>query len=457
MDSFDQTLTHPPRRPRQALAVLGLALLGWLGSNGTAQADVVTTWNEQATNAIAAAPPGERASAGIHWAMVHIAIYDAVNAIDGHYRRFMVNPSAPRAGASQEAAAAAAAYGVLRNLFPSQAVPLDAAYANSLAAIAPGTARDRGVALGAEVAAAVLAARVGDGRLTDVPYVFGFEPGDYQLTLGVVPSPPLPPGPVTPWVAEVRPFALRSGAQFRPEGPPRLDSHQYANDFNEVKSMGRADPGSPRTAAQTEIARFHTMNPTLFWGRNLKAFVAAQNLSVADNARLMAQLFVSWGDANIACWNAKYHFKRWRPVTAIHLADLDGNADTLADSGWAPPVVTPPHPEYPAAHGCAAGASMEALRQFFGTKQLAMSFTSSVTGQTHSFTDTQQFLDEIADARVFGGMHFRFSVDDGEELGKRVARYVARHAFAPVHGCDDEQRRCEHDDEDDDERGEDRD
>ncbi len=419
----------PGATPAGRVAALLALAFGALQA-APAAADVVTDWNARATTTIAAALPAERPSAGIHWAMVQVAVYDAVNAIDGRHEPFLVKATSHCAGASMEAAAAAAAHGVLRALFPSQAGALDAALASSLATIPGGQPKSRGQALGAEVAAAVLRARDGDGRLVDVPYFAAFGPGDYQLTLGVVPSPPLPPGPVTPWVAQVRPFALRTPEQFRPDGPPALDSSAYTVDFDEVKQIGRFD--GPRTAAQTETARFHTMNPTLFWGQNVNAFVESRHLGIADNARLLAQLYVSYADANIACWNAKYHFNRWRPVTAILLADSDGNPDTAADSAWSPPVVTPPHPEYPAAHGCAAGATMETLRQFFGTRQLPMTFTSNVASTTpHTYGNTREFLDEIANARVWGGMHFRFSVDDGAELGTKVARHVARHEFQP--------------------------
>lgn len=423
--------TSRPANPlRRVVAAVCLTLGGAAGASNLAAADAVTDWNAIATTTILNAQPTERPSAGIHWAMVQIAVYDAVNAIDGSYRVFAVRPaSTPTQGASEPAAAVSAAYQVLLALFPSRATQLAASYAISLAAIADGDAKTRGIAIGAEVAAKLLLLRVNDGRFDVVPYVFGAGPGIYQLTTWQAPTPPpAPTGPVTPWLAKVKPFALKSVSQFRGDGPPELDSLDYADDFVEVKALGVKNSPA-RTVSQTEIGRFHTMNPTLFWGNNLNAFVVAQGLSLAENARLLAQLFVSYGDANIACWDAKYAFNRWRPETAIRNADADGNDATEADTAWLAQENTPPHPEYPAAHGCAAGAVMESLRQFFGTKHLDLSFTSTATGTTHVFHHTEAFLGEIGNARVYGGMHFRTSTEDGAALGRKVAKWVAKRHF----------------------------
>jgi hypothetical protein len=421
-------------RSLKKLCVTWAALIG-LGVGGLARADVITTWHEIATNAIAAAPASERPSAGIHWAMVHSATYDAANGILRTHTPLNGWPAGRVTGASVDAAVTEAAYRVLIALFPSQTAILDSSRATSLAAIADGAAKTRGIQIGAEMAARELSARQNDGRLVDVPYVPSNELGGYVLTMGL-PNVTPPPGPVTPWVAQVKPFVLRKASQFRPEGPPELDSGSYAADLNEVKLLGEG-ASSVRTAAQTEIGMFHTMNPTLFWGRNVKAIVESLQLSTGENARLLAQLSLAYADANIACWNAKYHFLKWRPVTAIHAADTDGNAGTDAKLDWYPLTVTPPHPEYPAAHGCAAGSVMETLRRFLGTRYIDMTFISSVAGSVpHHFDDTADFLDEIVDARIYGGMHFRTSVEDGEEMGRQVARYVARHALQPLPGCD---------------------
>ena len=389
--------------------------------SASARADVVTYWNEVAANSIVRAGK----SPAIHFAMVHAAIYDAVNSIDRRYTVFAVKPTGKTRGASQEAAAASAAYNLLVALFPQQRETLDAAYATSLSGIPDGEAKTRGIDIGAEVAAGIIALREGDGRDAVVQYTVGSGPGVYQLT------PPAFNPPVSPGLAQVKPFALLEPSQFRSEGPLALTSEQYAADFNEVKMLGSAN-STERTAEQTEIGRFHTEFPTTFWSRNLREFAIQQKLSVADNARLFAILMVTWADASIAGWDSKYHFNFWRPVTAIRAADTDDNPATEADPGWTPLAVTPSHPEYPAAHGFVTGALAEALSRFFGTKEVTITFTSTVTGTAHTFTNTDDLSKEVIGARIYGGMHFRTSLVHGMVLGKKVAKWIAKHYFRPV-------------------------
>lgn len=388
----------------------------------TARADVVSDWNAVATTVFL----NKGASAGIHFAMVHTAIYDAVNAIDRRYSVYAVTPTADTDGASTEAAAAAAAYRLLLSLFPDQQSVLDPAYAASLAAIPDGAAETKGVAVGTEVAAGILALRADDGRNAVVPYVFGSGPGVYQAT---------PPGfmnPVTPWLAKVKPFALKSPSQFRAYGPPDVTSAHYAVDFNAVKSLGSLN-SAERTAEETEIGRFHTENPTVFWARNLRDFAATKHLGIAESARLFATLFVGFGDATIACWDSKYDFNSWRPVTAIAAAATDDNAATEADATWVPLANTPPHPEYPAAHGCVTGAVAEILRRFFGTKYVPMTFTSTVPGSVpHAYQSTDDLVAEVLAARVYGGMHFPTSNVHGAVMGRQVGRWIAKNYFRPV-------------------------
>jgi hypothetical protein len=386
-----------------------------------ARADVVTDWNLTAQNIIAA----KGSSPGVYFGMMHAAVYDAVNAIDGRYAVFAVQPTLNARGASKEAAAAAAAYRTLLGLYPDQQTTLDAAYATSLAAIADGFAKTRGIAIGEEVAAAWLAQRAGDGREASVPYVFGTEPGDYQRT------PPAFPNPVTPWLAKMKPFTLTGPSQFRAYGPPDLTSERYALDLNTTKSLGALN-STERTAQETEIGLFYTETPTIYWGRNLRDFAATKRLGVAGNARLFAMLYVGLGDASIACFDSKYYFNRWRPVTAIPAADTDGNDATTADAAWAPLANTPPHPEYPAAHGCVTGQVAETLRRFFGTKYLKISLTSTVTNTTHTFYNTDDVVEEVIFGRVFGGMHFTTSVVHGAIIGRKVADWLADHNFQPV-------------------------
>lgn len=423
----------PGQRPLRGL-LPALGILCALAAPGAANADVVTDWNWIATRAVAAALPAERATPALQTAIVQTAVYDAVFAIDGSYRPLLARVAHNTRGASREAAVVAAAYKTLVALVPSQKPTLDSQYAASLAALPAGTAKERGIAIGTEVATRVLAARANDGRMVDVPWSYGSLPGGYQPT-----SPTPPPTPVTPWLAKVKPLVLKKPAQFRPEGPAPLDSLTYANDLEETALLGRKDSPA-RTQYDTNLAKAHTMPPPLFWGNNLHAFTVAQNLTLTENARLLAQLWVSVSDAAIACWDAKYYFNSWRPFTAIRNADLDGNDDTVADPLWEPQEVTPPHPEYPAAHGCFTGAVTETLRRFFGTRRLPLTIvaTAPVAGVPTTFTYQYRYLDDFAndvlDARVFGGMHFRSSNEDGLDLGQRVARYVDRNAFQRERG-----------------------
>jgi hypothetical protein len=229
----------------------------------------------------------------------------------------------------------------------------------------------------------------------------------------------------------VRPFALTRASQFRAYGPPDLTSERFARDFNETKLMGSAT-STVRTDEQTEIGRFHTENPTTFWSRNLRNFVASRNLKLVDEARLLAQLFVAAGDASIGCFDSKYHYNFWRPITAIQTTLDDGNPATTTDAAWAPLASTPPHPEYPAAHGCIAGAVAETIRRVVGGST-PLTFTSTITGTiTHQFKNGDALVDEIVDARVYGGMHYRNSVKAGALLGRHTAEWVSENYFKPA-------------------------
>lgn len=387
-----------------------------------ADADVVSDWNTTATTVIL----NKGAQAAIHLAMVHVAVYDAVNSVDRRYSVYAVSPLAPTAGASKEAAAASAAYNLLSTLFPDQFAVLDPAFAASLAAIPDGPAEAKGVAIGAEVAAGIAALRANDGRNAVVPYLFGTGVGVYQAT------PPAFGNPATPWVAKVTPFALERPSQFRAYGPPDVTSAHYAADFNTVKSLGALN-SIERTPQQTEIGRFHTENPTTFWTRNLRELAATRSLTIDKSARLFALLYVAFADASIACWDSKYYFNFWRPVTAIGAAGSDDNPATESDAAWVPLANTPPHPEYPAAHGCAAGAIAETLRQFFGTKHLAFTFTSTVPGSIpHAYETTDELVKEVQVARIYGGMHYPTSTVHGAIMGRQVGRHIAKHYFKPA-------------------------
>ena len=389
-------------------------------STGT---NAVSYWNDVAgktviaTSATSTTPEELRSNYALDVATVQLAVYDAASAIDGRYRPYAVTPAAPAAGASMDAAIAAAAYGTLRVLFPNRSAQYQAAYDSFVGAIPAGDARSKGLALGAEVAAGIVALRANDGRAVVLaPYVPGTGPGQFR---GV--------NPVNRFAPSVKPFALTSNGQFRPAPPPALGSDAYATSFNEVKAFGGA-VSTVRTAAQLEAARFHTEPPGPLWTRNLLRF-ATSTTDVAEAARLMAFIYVVQADASDACFEAKYFYQAWRPLSAIPLADTATNPATVSDPTWVPVLATPNHPEYPAAHSCASGSLAQTLRLYYGTQEVAFSMDSTVTGTTRSYATTNALPDEIASARVWSGIHFRFSTDAGAQLGVQVADWTWAHYF----------------------------
>ena len=394
-------------------------------TNGVATtSNAVAYWNKIATDTINVAPAAtgtaeeQRPAFAVDLATVHVAIYDAVNAIVGTHKTFAASPATPAAGASQEAAAAAAAHGVLKGLFPNRSAQYQAAYDDFVAAIPTGDAKTRGIAVGSEVATAIVALRANDGRSTTISYSTSAAPGNFR---GVNPI-----GTNSPFV---KPFALTSASQFRSAPPPALDSEAYAADFNEVLAWG-GTTSALRSAAQLEAARFHTDPPPMVQPRNYRSF-AMDSRSVADNARGMAMLWVAQADASIACFETKYFYAFWRPVSAITLADTDGNAATTKDATWTPVVPTPNHPEYPSAHMCTNTASMAALKAAFGTNQIAFSYNSTVTSTVRQYATPDDFLNEIILARIHGGMHFRTANVQGGVLGTNVGEWVAKNYFQP--------------------------
>jgi hypothetical protein len=412
-------------RIRAMSIVLCVALL----TPAVARANVVDDWNAIAQQAIVVNAARGGGAAVVDFAYVHIAIYDAVNAIDGRYSVFAVQPLSSPVGGSPEAAAATAAYLTLKWMFPMQQAYLDGVYASYMAGIPSGGPKTIGTLIGTEVGNAFTMLRTGDGRNASVPYFFGSGPGVYQLTPGC------PSSPATPWLAQMKPFAIESASQFRADGPPNLTSAQWADDMNETRLYGALD-GSLRTSEETRTGQFYAENPGSQFGRNVRGIATAYQLSVSDSARLFAQLFVTAADSLITTWDSKYYYNFWRPFTAIRAADTDDNPATDPDPTWAPLVATPCHPEYPAAHGAGTGALADALEQFFGSKRVDFTLTStSVPGFAlfeHRFTRTQDLIKEVIDARIFGGMHYRTSGVHGTVIANKVAHYVAKHYFRPV-------------------------
>jgi hypothetical protein len=388
-----------------------------------ASPQAVMDWSLVAQNSIVVVArkfPGEGA---VLMGIVHAAIYDATVAVDGGgYRPYAVAVHA-RGHTSLAAAVATAAHGVLVGLFPDQQAGdsgLDATYAASLAGIPDGRAKVNGIAVGERVAAGIMRLRADDGRNTVVPYVQTPPgPGVYEPTGPIVLGTNLP---------QVRPLVLRAAAQFRPPGPPSLTSRQYATDLNEVARLGRAD-SAVRTPEQTDTALFWTDNDIAQWNRGMLRLATREGLDAVHTARMLALTHLAGGDAMLACFDAKYRYRFWRPVQAIPRADTDGNPATAPDPTWTPLRTTPPFPEYPSAHACHSGALATVLTALFGSGKVDFTLDSLVTGQTRSYPRFADVPREVNDARVWAGFHFRSSDVAGATLGERVGRFVLTHAL----------------------------
>lgn len=418
------------RSSRLAAVAAMAALVGVLvvpatrGAADPPAENVVVEWNETAWAALTASTPALLVHV-LHQAMVHGAVYDAVNAIDGGYEPYLGSPSA-MPWYSKEAAAATAAYEVLLNVAPTQAAMLDAAYATSLSAIPDGAAKDGGIAVGEAAAQAMIDARTGDGRFGAPGWPVGNEPGEWRPTLPAFVNDP------TAWVANVRPFLIDSPSQFRSDGPDPLSSRAYAEEFNEVKTLGSVN-SSTRTQNQTDAALFWGQgNPPAMWSIIFRSLATSEGLSTAENARLFAMLYLSAADGAVACWDSKGHWLFWRPITAIRDAEFDGNPATTDDDGWLPLLPTPPYPDNPSAHACISGSFVSALRDFFGTDKMSFGTTNPVNGIERDFTRFSQAIKEIIDARIWGGLHFRVADVQGAVIAKKVGRWRERHYFQPV-------------------------
>jgi hypothetical protein len=409
-------------------ASLSIAAVLLLLSTAMAQ-NAITDWNDIGIAAArASAAPGSATAGGtgIYMAYVHLAMYNAVNAIDGRFQpyKYLLNASL---GASADAAAIEASYRTLLYLLPDQAAFLTGRYNSSLATIPNGDAKVKGQMLGLASANALITLRANDGRGAVVPYSFPSvpTPGVWILTPGST-------APQTPWVGQMRPFTFDDPARFLPdEPPPDLGSQTWADDYKQVKTLGALN-STLRTPWQTEVGRFWMDHGASQYGRMLRAMAGQRNLSLSDSARLFAMAYAAYADGFIGCLNAKYHFSFWRPVNAIQNGDIDGNPDTVADPSWLPLATTPNHPEYPAAHGCVTGALAETLAAYFGTPNLPLSVDSAITGTTHNFESVREWQKEVEWARIYAGFHYHHSLVQGFVLGHRVAHNLTAKYFRPV-------------------------
>lgn len=403
-------------------AALATTVVGW------APADVVTAWNEEVRETIrATGTPPPRASRAM--AMLHGAMYDATNAITQTHQPYRFTGTA--SGASIEAAAAQSARDVLVSLFPSRAAIYDTTLATQLAAIPDGPAKSGGISLGAAVAADMLAWRSADGSAAPSGYMPTHVPGRWRPT-----APDFAPALLPQW-GGVTPFAIPRGDAFRPNPPPPLNSVEYANAVNEVQAIGSVT-STIRTAEQTQIAQFWangagTETPPGHWNRIALKVAEPLNLSVADNARMLAQLNVALADAAIVSWDCKYHYDLWRPITAIREADTDGNPLTIDDDTWTPLLVTPPFPEYTSGHSTFSGAGAAVLASFFGSDTIPFSVGSDdIPGLERSYTSLSGAAMESGLSRIYGGIHYSFANEAGLSSGRLVGTFVATHYFTVI-------------------------
>ncbi len=389
--------------------------------------NVVTDWNTIASATIVAKGGNGPGVSAVWFAYESIAVYDALNSIHREFRPFYYDGRYSR-DASEEAAAIAAAHRVLVYYFPAQKAALDASYNTSLGQVAStARAKANGVAVGEAAAQVLISERVGDGLLANVPYTPGSGPGVWQ---------PTPPGflpAATPWLGQMRPFTLTSASQFLPPGPYALSSEEWAANYNVTRLLGDKT-SSVRTAGQTEIGLFWTENTSQQYARVFNYLVENYRLDLMDSARMMAMLWTGAADSIIGCFNGKYAYSFWRPVTAIQAGG--GNSELSADPAWTSLGTTPNHPEYPAAHACVTSGVSHLVEDFFGTPKVhvvvdSLAFTDGI--HTHTFENTADWLDEVSWARVVAGFHFLHSVQDGAKLGESVAEHVNRTSFRREH------------------------
>jgi hypothetical protein len=356
-------------------------------------------------------------------AILHAAMFDAVNSVEQRYEPYAVNVSAP--GANETAAAAAAAHSVLVALLPSQQAVFNAAYAVSLAAIPNGQAKTDGITVGQFVAAAMLSLRSNDGSNITAVYVPSGGPGAWIPTAPTF-------GPAVWFGWGETPFAINSAAQFLPDGPPALNSEQYTADFNEVETLGR-DSSTVRTVDQTNAALFWVEFPNYTWNAMAREAVAAKSIGLVDSARLFALLNMASADSIMSGFKAKYIYAFWRPVTAIQHADTDGNDATAADPSWQPLNVPPEHPDYPSNHSVYSGAAAEVLALLLGD-DFDFTVTSSSSPFPRSFTSFTGAAEECGLSRIWLGFHFHSAVRDGLNLGKQIGHFAVNHNLKLVHG-----------------------
>jgi PAP2 superfamily len=388
---------------------LAIWISGALALSATAaRADVIMDWNAKA-DALAVEKQLLNAPNARGQAMLHIAMFEALNAIDRRYAPYKLNLTADRA-TSREAAAAAAAYEVLLALHPDKKADLDATLAGSLAGITENEAKSKGIELGKQAAAGIIALRTNDGSNT---------PEDYRpaTTAGVYVPTTIP---IESTSSKIKPFAMTSASQFRAAPPPALTSETWTRDLNEIREIG-SNTSARRSAEQTTIARFWFFTGPRTYNTIVRQIAANRKMDLVDCARLYALTSIAGADAFVAVFEAKYAYNFWRPVTAIRNADLTSNPATPREASWQPLGVTPMHPEYPCAHCITASAVSTVLQHVVGNEIDEITLTSpTAAGVTRKWTRLQDYSDEVSSARIYAGFHYRFSTEAGKDMGKKI-------------------------------------
>ena len=408
-----------------ALALVAVLGLGPASSSAAPGDNAVVHWSEVATNAIVVGRPP--ASSAVLGGIVHGAMYDAVAAVQGGLKPFATSVTAPP-GSSADAAVAQAARDVLVARVPGQAAAVQSAYDAYMASIPDGPAKDAGKAVGAAAAAGMLAMRTGDHFDDVVAYVqTPTGPGVFEP----IASTP----PVDTKLPSVRPFTYRSASAYRPGAASSVRSGRYGRDVKEVQTYGGVN-STVRTAKQTETVRFHTEQTFFQFSRTLRELANARRLNLRESARLLGYVHVATADTMIACWEAKYHYRFWRPNHAIQRADTDGNGLTSPEAGWLPLIVGN-HPEYPSGHACYTGAVTESLRNYFGTKRVRLVISSLApgAGPPRTYENLDQLVKDVENARVWGGLHYRSTMQATAKHFPRIASDVGKkHFLAPAKG-----------------------
>jgi hypothetical protein len=418
---------------RSILRVWGLMVLAGLVSGQAMADDLVLKWNEIAARTVTATNPFNQARI---MAITQLAVFEAVNAVTGEYEPYLAPPTAASPGASADAAVVIAAHKVLTNYFPAAILALDAARDSDLGAIPNGPAKTAGVAVGMSAANAMIALRANDGSatppLTNIPS--STVPGDYQLTTGCAAS------LFFNWPG-VTPFAIRSPADFLLPPPPSMTSQMYTKDYYEVHTVG-ASNSTDRSPDRTEVVRLYGgTSPNFALSMATRQISVAKGLSLSENARALALIMMGINDSLIASFYNKYHYNLWRPETGIRNGASDGNGKTEGDGGFTTFIATPCFPSYPSNHASGTNGGLEVMRRLFGAAGHDMTISNSVaalgslpaTVITKHYTQLKEIADDVDDARVYGGIHWRFDQVGGNELGRAIGTEVAKNHLRPIH------------------------